>query len=244
MSKLKIHWNVNRLDEGEERDLRYAECLLEIEGHIEYDGHQAGMVDAKYLFAEDPASDTAFFELWDLDAAALAIFEEISDPDIAVLHEQIQDLLDPASGILCVHFIVLRSQFRNIGLACEVLRELVRTMADPRIGAVLLDATPLQHRPHDYGDFDDEVRNLPWNSLGQDQEPLMRHFETWGMQRLRDTRFMIASPDSLRETRTPQWPPCPVLDQWNTCIFCNLWIDLDGENYQNSKDGPMHKECD
>jgi hypothetical protein len=86
-------------------------------------------------------------------------------------------------------------------------------MADPRVGLILLNATPLQHMPHGYDDFDEEVRDLPWNSPEQDQETLMRHFEKWGMQRLPGTRFMIADPLTLGDRRNLQWPPCPILFQ-------------------------------
>ena len=144
---MRIHWKITRLDEGDEQDPRFAECLLEIEGWIECDGKPAGLVDAHYLFAEDPASDTAFMELWDLDATSCDVFEEIIDHDRRKFREPIPRFLDPASGFLCVNFIALHPPFRRMGLGREVMRELVRAMADPRIGVVLLDAQPLQH-PH------------------------------------------------------------------------------------------------
>ena len=131
-----------------------------------------------------------------------------------------------------------------MGLGREVMRELVRAMADPRIGVVLLDAQPLQHLPHGYDDFDDEVRDLPWNSPAVDQAALMRHFCTWGMQRLPGTRFMIAAPATLRAARTPHWPPCPILDQWNTCIACGGWIDLEAGEGRKTDDGPIHSRCE
>jgi GNAT superfamily N-acetyltransferase len=243
MSKPKIHWKIQRLDEGEEPDLRLAECLLEIEGRIECNGQTAGLVDAFYLYSEDPASDVAFCELWDLDAASCEVFEEIMDHDFGDFHEPIPGYLDPASGILCVRFIALRPLFRGLGLAREVMKELVHAMADPRVGLVLLDATPLQHRPHGYDDFDEEVRDLPWNSPAEDRESLMRHFETWGMKRLPGTRLMMAAPESLRDRRTPQWPPGPVLDGWNTCIACGGWIDREGDGWLESEDGPIHRDC-
>ena len=52
MADLHIHWKIHRLDEGEEEDPRFAECLLEIEGRIEHGGSTAGIVEAHYLFAE------------------------------------------------------------------------------------------------------------------------------------------------------------------------------------------------
>lgn len=244
MAEMRIHWKIERMDEGDEPNPRFAECLLEIEGRIECDGQPAGLVDAHYVFSEEPASDVAFMELWDMDAASCSVFEEIIDHDSEMFREPIPQFLDPASGILCVHFIALRPPFRGKGLGREVMRELVRSMADPRIGLVLLDAQPLQHLPHGYDDFDDEVRDLPWNSPAEDQEALMRHFSTWGMQRLPGTRFMIAAPETLRDTRAPQWPPCPILDRWNTCIACGGWVDLDAGEGRGTDDGPVHKECE
>ena len=207
MSELQIHWKINRLDEGDEPNPRFAECALEIEGRIECGGSAAGIVEALYLFAEDPASSIAFCELWDSDSRSCSVYEEITDLDLNEMREPIQRFLDPASGILCVHFIGLRPPFRGVGLGREVMRELVRVMADPRVGLVLLNSIPLQHMPHGYDDFDEEVRELPWNSPEEDQEALMRHFSKWGMQRLPGTRFMIAAPETLRDVRTLQWPP-------------------------------------
>lgn len=243
MTALHIHWQIKRLDGGEVQDPRFAECLLEMEGRIECGGQPAGLVDAHYVFSEDPESDVAFMELWDVDAASCEVFEEIIDHDRGEFREPIPQLLDPASGILCVHFIALRPPFRGKGMGREVIRQLVRAMADPRIGVVLLDAQPLQHRPHGYDDFDDEVRDLPWNPPAEDQDALMRHFTTWGMQRLPGTRFMIAAPETLRDARAPQWPPCPVLDQWNTCVACGGWIDLEAGAWIDTDDGPIHANC-
>ena len=230
MTALQIRWKIDRLDAGEEQDLRFAECLLEIEGRIKCDGQLAGMVDAHCLYAENPASDVAFFEFWDLDAASCAVFEEIIDHDRGKFREPIPEFLDPAAGILCIRFIALHPPFRRKGLGREMMRELVRAMADPRVGLVLLDA-----RPHAYDDFDDEVRDLPWKSPDEDQEALLRHFRGWGMQRLPGTRFMMAAPETLRDARAPQWPLCPILDQWNTCVACGDWRESD--------DGPIHSDC-
>lgn len=243
MAALQIRWKINRLDEGEEQDPRFAECLLEIAGVIECDGQPAGMVDAHYLFAEDPESDAAFMELWDADAASCSVFEEIIDPESAMFREPIPRFLDPASGILCINFIALRPPFRGKGLAREVMRELVRAMADPRIGLVLLNSTPLQHLPHGYDDFDEEVRDLPWNSPDEDQAALVRHFTTWGMNHLSGTRFMMAAPETLRDARAPQWPPCPILDMWNTCAACGGWIDREAGEWHDTDDGPFHAHC-
>ena len=244
MEEMHIHWKIERLDQGDIKDLRFAECLLEIEGQIECDGQTAGVVDAYYVYADDPASDAAFFELWDLDSRTCAVFEEIADPDLSMFLEPIPSYQDPAPGLLCVNFIALYPPFRRKGLGREVMRETVRAMADPRVGVVLLNATPLQHLPKGYDDFGDEVRDLPWNSAEVDQDTLMRHFATWGMKRLPGTRFMFAPPEPLRDSRTPQWPPHPVLDQWNTCVACGGWIDRDGGDWSEAEDGPIHSACE
>lgn len=244
MAEMHIDWKIQRLDEGEEPDPRFAECVLEIEGKIQYDGQPAGIVDALYVFAEKPASHNAFFELWDVDGGSCAIFEEITDPDLQRFLEPIPDFLDPASGLLCVHYIALRPPYRGLGLGREVMRKLVYDMADPRIGVVLMDSRPLQHRPDAYDDFDEEVRDLPWNSQDEDDGKLMRHFSKWGMQRLADTRFMLAAPETLRDSRAPQWPPCPILDGWNTCIACGGWIDRKNDTWHDSQDGPIHSACE
>ena len=75
MADLQIQWEIKRLDEGEEPDPRFAGCLLEIEGRIECGGETAGMVDAHYLFSEnptmatlsDPRSMEHLHRLWRLD---------------------------------------------------------------------------------------------------------------------------------------------------------------------------------
>jgi hypothetical protein len=244
MAALHIEWKIERLDQGDIKDLRYAECLLEIEGRIICDGQTAGVVDAYYVYAEDPASETSFFDLWDLESRTCAIFEEISDPDFDMFLEPIAGYQDPAAGILCVNFIALYPPFRRVGLGREVMRETARAMADPLVGVVLLDATPLQHMPQAYDDFDDEVRDLPWNSAAEDRDALMRHFAGWGMKRVPGTRFMVAPPEALRDARAPQWPPQPVLDQWNTCVACGGWIDRDGGDWSEAEEGPIHSECE
>ncbi|WP_193213877.1 hypothetical protein [Luteolibacter marinus] len=77
---------------------------------------------------------------------------------------------------------------------------------------MLLNADPLQHRPRGYDDFDDEVRDLPWNATAEDMARLMDHFRGWGMQRLPRTKFMVSAPATLAASVASAWPPCPVLD--------------------------------
>ncbi len=243
MLEPKIHWSVSRLDEGEEPDPRFAECALQIEGRIECGGSTAGSIDGFYLFSENPTSTRAFHELWDVDGTICDVFEEIADTASKIMREPIPRFLDPATGILCVNFIGLSPAFRRMGLGQKIMREFVQAMADPRIGLILLDATPLQHMPHGYDDFDDEVRDLPWNSPEEDQASLMRHFSGWGMQRLPGTRFMMAAPETLRDSRNLQWPPCHILDQWNTCWACSGWVDKESGDFSDSDDGLYHKHC-
>jgi GNAT superfamily N-acetyltransferase len=174
MAEMRIHWTVERMDCSEVRDLRYAECVLQIQGRIECDGKPAGLVDAHYVFSEHPESGTAFMVLWDVDSMTCAVYEAIINPDLDMFLEPIPQFLNPASGILCIHHIGLRPEYRGIGLGREVMRDIVRSMADPRAGLVLLDAQPLQHLPHGYDDFDEEVWDLPWNSPEADQAALIR----------------------------------------------------------------------
>ncbi len=131
-----------------------------------------------------------------------------------------------------------------MGMGRAVMRKLVYAMADARTGLVLLDTTPLQHMPRGYDDFDEEVRGLPWNLPEEDQKSLIKHFGTWDMQHLPGTRFMMATPEALRDSRAPQWPPCPVLDHSNTCVICGEWIDLDGDDWDIIADGSVHLACD
>lgn len=244
MAEMQIRWKVERMDEGEVQDPRFAECLLQIEGRIQCDGQPAGLVDAHYVYSECPDTGEAFRELWDMDARSCAVYEEIMDPHLGIFFEPLQEFLDPASGILCVHFIALRPAFRGIGLGRRVMRELVRSMADPRIGLVLLDAQPLQHMPHGYDDFDEEVRDLPWNSPEEDQKRLIHHFNTWGMEHLQGTRYMFASPDTLRDSRTPHWPPCVILDRWNMCYVCGEWVNIEAGEGKADDDGSVHFGCE
>ena len=244
MENVSCEWKIHRLDEGEEPDLRHDECVLEIDGRILCGGKPAGQLYAHYLYAEEPESAGAFLRLWDLDSGLSHVYENIIDHGHRRFLDPLPRLLDPATGILCVHFIALRPPFRHIGLGREVMRRFVYDMADARVGAVLLDTTPLQHLPHGYDDFDEEVRELPWNGIEADQAALVRHFRTWGMEPLPDTRFVIAPPEALRDSRAPQWPPGPVLDQWNACAVCGGWIDLDGHEWIDTEDGPVHLDCE
>ena len=204
---MHIHWKIERLDQGENPNPADGECLLEIEGEIECDGQPAGLVDAYYLYAEDPESPAAFMDFWDLDSRTCRLFEEIIAPGHRDFREPIREFLEVTPGILCVNFIALRPPFRRRGLAREAMREVVRNFADSRVGMVLLNAQPLQHLPHGYDHFDEEVRDLPWNSPEEDLARLVSHFRSWGMRPLPRTRYLLAAPENLSEDLAADWYP-------------------------------------
>lgn len=204
---MHIHWRIERLDQGYDYHPEDGECLLLIEGTIEIDGKPAGLVDAFYLFTEDPESPSAFMEFWDLDATTCRVFEEISAPGPWKFREPVPALVRVMPGILCVNFIALRPPFRRRGLGREVMGEVVRNFADARVGMVLLNAQPLQHLSHGYDHFDEEVRDLPWNTPEEDRARLVKHFRTWGMQILPQTRFLLAAPEVLHNGLTRDWFP-------------------------------------
>jgi GNAT superfamily N-acetyltransferase len=213
-SPIRIHWSVERFDEDPEPDPAVAEdCALRIEGRVEVGGEAAGRLLAWYLSANDLESPRAFVELWDLESETCGIYEEVINPERTKFREPLAKMLDDAPGILVVDFIALRPAFRRKGLGLELMREIVRCCANPWIGAVLLDARPLQRRPGGYDLFDEEVRDLPWNDGEEDLARLMNHFRGWGMQRLPRTRFMVGVPDLFSDESTRDWPPAPIEDR-------------------------------
>ena len=212
---MHIHWKIERLDQGENPNPADGECLLEIEGEIECDGQPAGLVDAYYLYAEDPESPAAFMDFWDLDSRTCRLFEEIIAPGHRDFREPIPAFLAVTPGILCVNFIALRPPFRRRGLAREAMCEVVRNFADPRVGMVLLNAQPLQHLPHGYDHFGEEVRDLPWNSPEEDLARLVSHFRTWGMRHLPGTRYLLAAPEVLNDGLATDWFPGLLCDPWD-----------------------------
>lgn len=204
---MHIHWKIERLDENYEQSPAEGECLIQIEGSIECDGKPAGSVDAFYLFAENPELPAAFMEFWDMDSGTCAVFEEIMRRDHQDFRDPLPDFLCVCPGILCVNFIAIYPPFRRRGLGREVMRELVRNFADDRVGVVLLNAQPLQHLPHGYDHFGDEVRDLPWNPPDEDLARLIDHFRTWGMQHVPGTRYLLAAPEFLSEEPAMDWYP-------------------------------------
>jgi GNAT superfamily N-acetyltransferase len=204
---MDIHWNIEQLDQDGSLDPAADECLLHIEGKIRCDGQPAGSLDAYYLFVEDPESAGAFMDFWDLDATTCSLYEEIIAPDRSDFRDPITDFLIMTPGILYIHSIALYPPFRRRGLGREVMRELVRNFADDRVGMVLLNAQPLQHLPHGYDHFADEVRDLPWNSPDGDLARLVSHFLTWDMQILPGTRYLLAAPEYMIDGPPNDWYP-------------------------------------
>jgi GNAT superfamily N-acetyltransferase len=210
---MHIFWKIERLDEFADQYPAESECLLQIEGAIECDGQAAGLVDAFYLFHEDPASPDAFMELWDLDRRTCEVFEEISSPHHGEFRDPLPDFLGAFPGILCVQFIALRPQFRRRGLGRKVMGEVVQNFADSRVEVVLLKAQPLQHLPHGYDHFGEEIHDLPWNSPEEDLARLMTHFRSWGMQDLPGTRYLLAAPEVFDRDLTADWFPSLLSDR-------------------------------
>ena len=213
---MRIHWTVERFDESEDDDPAAADpCALRMDGRILVDGVAAGQLSARHLHAGDLESPEAFGALWDLEEATCGIWKEIMNPERTRFREPLTTMLNDAPGILAVDFIALRPAFRRKGLGLEVMREIVRCGANPWTGAVLLDARPLQRRPGAYDEFDEEVRDLPWNDGEEDQNRLMNHFRGWGIQRLPRTRFMVCVPDVVTGERAEVWPPAPIAADWD-----------------------------
>jgi GNAT superfamily N-acetyltransferase len=240
---VEIDWRIERLDEGEKRDPRDEPCLLRISGKIKRDGQDAGQLEAYYVLDLDLASSGAFFGLWDMDSTTCSIYEELTKPSSHVFREPLPRLLECFPGMIVVDYIALFPDYRGAGLGREVMRQLVRCCADEAIGAVLLDSIPLQHRDGAYDFFDHEVRALPWNGDEQDTEQLRRHLRGWGMHHIANTRYMVARPEILSENHSAEWPPVPILCHWNTCVYCQRWIDLDAGGWETSPDGPIHSGC-
>lgn len=240
---MEIEWKIQRLDEGEERDPRQESCLLKIDGTIKRDGQVAGQLEAYYVLDIDLASDAAFWEVWDLDAGACSVYQKIRKANRYEFREPLPRLLESQPGMLVIDYIALFPAHRGAGIGREVINQLVRCCADENIGAVLLDAGPLQHREGAYDFFDHEVRDLPWNGDEQDTEKLRCHLRGWGMHHIAKTSFMVAPSRTLSETHSAKWPPVPILCHWNTCVYCGRWIDLDADKWEEGPDGLIHTGC-
>jgi GNAT superfamily N-acetyltransferase len=203
----EIFWQIDRLDDNQELGAADAECFIEIEGTIRHEGQDAGLLEATYLFSEEPETEDAFLWLWDLTAKACALYEQIITEGKKTFRKPIPQFLKHTTGILCIHYLALKPEFRRRGIGREAIRETVRQLADPRVGVVLIDIRPLQHRPNGYEDFFDEVRELPFNIPEVDQARLIQHCESWGMLRVPGTNFMAAAPSTLCPETYPNWYP-------------------------------------
>ncbi len=204
---MEIFWNIERMDENQEIGAADGECLLEIEGSIHCDGLNAGEIGAFYLFSEEPETRDAFHWLWDLTEGACHVYEEIITKVRRKFCNPLPDFLNKNTGILCIHHIALKPEFRKRGIGREAIHETVRHLADDRVGAVLIDSRPIQHRPNGYEKFWDEVRELPFNAPEVDQDRLIRHFKSWAMLPVKGTDFMVAAPSTLCTTRDQIWYP-------------------------------------
>ncbi|MCB1133502.1 MAG: hypothetical protein KDN05_20460 [Verrucomicrobiae bacterium] len=206
MTPVEIDWNCSRLDDCE-GDPTVDECLFNLQGVVNVAGKRAGLVEAHYLYVHEPEADYAFLEFWDLDALACEIYEEIIAPSGETFRHPIPEFLDFTTGILCIHLIALRPEFRGIGIGRAVLRETIHTCADERTGVVLLDSRPLQHRRGGYDSYDHEVRDLPWNKPAEDHQRLTSHLQSWGMHPVPRTRFLAAAAEVIEPDRASTWAP-------------------------------------
>lgn len=207
---MKLEWKIKRIDEGEREDL--SECLLEIKGKAVCDGEEAGSFAGYYVLGEELDSAAAFWELWDMVGEACKVHEEIMRADREGFREPLPRLLENAPGILVVEYVMVLPAFRGMGLGRELIRSIVREGADERVGAVLLDADPLQHRSWAFDHFNEELRDLPFNAVATDQGKMAHLLRTWGMHQLRGTRYMVAPPGTLSDDAAPSWPPAPVAE--------------------------------
>lgn len=169
--------------------------MVGVEGLIKVDGVPAGLTEGFYLLDSEPWSTPAFWTLWDMEGWTCEIYEDLCAPgDTGHFRQPLPRLMELDVGILYLRLIALKPEFRGRNLGREVFRQWIGTWCDRQVGAVILDARPLQRRDEGYEEFDDEVRDLPWESEQKDGERLANHLRGWGFHRLPDTRFMVASP--------------------------------------------------
>lgn len=171
--------------------------MLEIDGRILVDGEEAGTTDGFYLLALEPESPSAFDDFWDMEQWTCDVHAELRVPGGDRFREPLPRLLSRASGILFIRLVALAPRFRGRSIGAEALRHWLDRWCDSEIGAVLIHAQPLQHRPGAYDLHDDEIRDLPWEGAEADGERLARHLRRWGFHAVAGTRFMVASPAAL-----------------------------------------------
>jgi len=237
-----IDWRLERLDEGE-WEPRPRQCLLEMTGEVWEAGEVAGRVAGFYLSADDLDSDAAFWELWDLDVRSCTIVEEIVDEKWRRFREPLPQLLRVSSGMVCLEELTLHPAYRGRGLGLEAMREVIRTCAGERVGAILLRSDPRQYE-EDLSEAEQRVlRGLPLDDCERDRARLQHHFRSWGMQRLPRTRYMVCAPDTICAARADRWPPTLIADGSNICVLCSGRIDFEREEWEEGPDGPAHKGC-
>lgn len=176
--------------------------MIEVEGTITVDGVEAGLTDGFYLLDGEPWSTEAFWTFWDMEGWTCEIYEELIDPGEGEHFRQpLPRLMELEFGILFLRLIALKPEFRGKGLGREVLKQWIGSWCDRQVGAVVIDARPLQRREGSYEMYDDELRDLPRESPEEDTARLTKHLRGWGFHRLAGTRFMVASPRWLEFER-------------------------------------------
>ena len=208
----EVAWTCRRIDEFDD-DETLPSGLIGIEGAILVDGDVAGLTDGFHLLDDRPWSEDAFWAFWDMEGWTCEIYEELLEPGKRRFREPLSRLLAAAPGILFVRLIALRPPFRRRGLGREVLRRWIGDWCDDSVGAVVIDATPLQRRDDGYDEYDEEVRDLPWDGEAEDADRLAGHLRGWGFHRIAGTRFMVATPAWLDMERAAEWPPVPIEDE-------------------------------
>lgn len=190
--------------------------MVEVDGIIKVDGVEAGLTDGFYLLDGEPWSMEAFYRFWDMEGWTCEVYEDLIEPEGSKrFRHPLPRLMELEFGILYLRLIALKPEFRGKGLGREVIRQWFRTWCDRQVGVVILDARPLQRRSEGYETYDEEVRDLPWESEESDGERLAKHLRGWGFHRLAATRFMIASPHWLDFERAThlmgiEVPPDPL----------------------------------
>lgn len=205
--KVEVTWKSSRLDEGDDPDPPMGAGMLEIEGRIRVDGEDAGLTDGFYLLADEPESSGAFFEFWDMEQWTCEIYEELKDPGGNGFRQPLPRLLELDFGILFIRLIALKPGFRGKGVGREVLARWTDKWFGEGVGAIVIDARPLQRRRGGFDEHGQEVTELPWESEAADTEQLAKHLRGWGFHRIAGTRFMVASPEWLGLKRSEPWLP-------------------------------------
>ena len=212
--------------------------MVGIDGVIRVGGTAAGVTDGMYLLDDRPWSTAAFVNFWDLAGWTCEAYGQLMDPGVVGrrFRQPLPRLLEEASGILYIRLIALKPEFRGKKLGREALRRWIGDWCDARVGAVILDAVPLQRRADGYEAYDDEVRDLPWESPEADAERLARHFRGWGFHRIAGTGLMVASPRWLDFDPAVAWPPVAIDDEPWDGDGSAAWDDEDRPSFDPDDD--------